>query len=192
MAPETPGYYFCTKRLPLEQDYYEVLNQPNVSIHDLSKVPLKSFHEKGLVMADGKLQEFDAIALATGFDSYTGSLTHMGLKNKDGIELADLWKESVSTYLGITIPEFPNLFMAYTPQAPSALANGPVMIEAQVETIADMIAKLESENAKTIEPQPSAAEEWKQTVETMAQYTLFPYTDSWWNGECSILNLPLR
>ena len=79
MAPAEPPYYFGTKRSPLEQDYYEVLNQPNVSIHDLKAVPLKSFHEKGLLMADDKLYEFDAIALATGFDSYTGSLTQMGM-----------------------------------------------------------------------------------------------------------------
>jgi hypothetical protein len=78
MAPEVPPYYFGTKRSPLEQDYYEVLNQPNVHIHDLKSNPLKSFHEKGLLMSDGTLLEFDAIALATGFDSYTGSLTQMG------------------------------------------------------------------------------------------------------------------
>lgn len=78
MAPEIAPYYFGTKRSPLEQDYYEVLNQPNVHIHDLKVNPLKSFHEKGLEMSDGTLYEFDAVALATGFDSYTGSLTQMG------------------------------------------------------------------------------------------------------------------
>lgn len=79
MAPEKAPYYFGTKRNPLENDYYEVLNQSNVTIHDLNAVPLKSFHEKGLVMADDKLHEFDAVVLATGFDSYTGSLTNMGM-----------------------------------------------------------------------------------------------------------------
>lgn len=128
MAPEIPPYYFGTKRSPLEQDYYEVLNQPNVSIHDLSKVPLKSFHEKGLLMEDDTLYDFDAVALATGFDSYTGSLTNMGLKNKNGVELAELWKDGINTYLGIMMSGFPNLFMAYTPQAPTALSNGPTIV----------------------------------------------------------------
>jgi hypothetical protein len=54
-----------------------------VKIHDLKTVPLKSFHEKGLLMSDDKLYEFDAIALATGFDSYTGSLTQMGKFSND-------------------------------------------------------------------------------------------------------------
>ena len=182
MAPENPPYYFGTKRSPLEQDYYEVLNQPSVSIHDLKAVPLKSFHEKGLLMADGKVHEFDAIALATGFDSYTGSLTQMGLKNKDGVELSQLWRDGISTYLGLTISGFPNFFMAYTPQAPTALSNGPTIIEAQVETIADMIAKLESEKAQSIEPTRAAEEEWKAKLGAMSKMTLIPYTDSWWNG----------
>ncbi|KAK3049957.1 hypothetical protein LTR09_008877 [Extremus antarcticus] len=182
MAPESPPYYFGTKRAPLEQDYYEVLNQRNVHIHNLSKVPLKSFHEKGLLMADDKLLEFDAVVLATGFDSYSGSLTQMGLKSKDGVALADMWKDGLNTYLGLTISGFPNMFMAYTPQAPTALSNGPTIIEAQVETIVDMVAKMEEEKVKSIEPQKGAEAEWKALCNTMLQYTLIPQTDSWWNG----------
>jgi len=182
MAPEVPPYYFGTKRSPLEQDYYEILNQDNVYLHDLSKTPLKTFAEKGLVMADDKLHEFDAIVLATGFDSYSGSLTQMGLKNKDGVDLKDCWKDGLNTYLGITISGFPNAFMAYTPQAPTALSNGPTIIEAQVETIVDMVSKLESEGARKIEAQKPAEQEWKATLDAMSKYTLIPYTDSWWNG----------
>ncbi|KAK4612125.1 FAD-binding monooxygenase acrE [Fulvia fulva] len=182
MAPEKPPYYFNTKRSPLEQDYYEVLDQSNVHLHDLSKSPLKSFTEKGLLMADDKAYDFDAVVLATGFDSFTGSLTHLGLRNKDGILLKDLWQEGVNTYLGLTIAGFPNMFMAYSPQAPTALSNGPTIIEAQVETIVDMIKKLESEGTKVIEPTKEAESQWKEHCNSMLQYTLFPFTESWWNG----------
>ena len=65
----------------------------------------------------------------------------------------------------------------YTPQAPTALSNGPTILEAQIETIVDMVAKLESENAKTIEPQRAAEVEWKETLKAMMDYTLIPYTD---------------
>lgn len=182
LAPEKMPYYFNTKRVPLEQDYYEVMNQKNVSVHDLGAVPLKSFAEKGMVMADDKLHEFDCVVLATGFDSFTGSLTNMGLKNKDGVPLKDLWEDGVSTYLGLTMNGFPNLFMAYSPQAPTALSNGTTIIECQVETIVDMIKKLESENVKVIEAKKEAEAEWKATLSAMTQHTLFPFTDSWWNG----------
>ena len=65
----------------------------------------------------------------------------------------------------------------YTQQAPTALSNGPTIIEAQVETIADMIAKLESEKVKTIEAQRAAEVEWKQMLKAMMDYTLIPYTE---------------
>jgi cation diffusion facilitator CzcD-associated flavoprotein CzcO len=106
-----------------------------------------------------------------------------GLKNKDGVDVKDLWADGISTYLGITIAGFPNFFMAYTPQAPTSLSNGPTIIECQIETIADIIGKLETEKAKTIEPQKAAEEEWKATLDAMSKYTLIPYTDSWWNGK---------
>lgn len=73
MAPQDPPYYYGTKRNPLEMDYYEVLDRPNVDIVDLNKTPLKSFAQKGMVMADDQLREFDVVVLATGFDSFTGS-----------------------------------------------------------------------------------------------------------------------
>ncbi|KAK4497295.1 hypothetical protein PRZ48_011745 [Zasmidium cellare] len=182
MAPEKMPYYFATKRNPLEQDYYDVLDQPNVHIHDLSAAPLKRFTEKGLLMEDGKEYELDAVALATGFDSFTGSLTRMGLKNKDGVDIKELWEAGVHTYLGITLAGFPNVFMSYTPQAPTALSNGPTIIEAQVEMAVDAIKKLEAEGAKSIEPTPEAEEEWKNTCDSMIPFTLFAHTDSWWNA----------
>ncbi|KAK5116156.1 hypothetical protein LTR62_008482 [Meristemomyces frigidus] len=185
MAPpvEKQPYYFGTKRSPLEQDYYEVLNQPNVHLHSLTTSPLSTFTPTGLRMSDNKTYDFDAIVLATGFDSYSGSLTQLGLHNKHGVDLKQIWEQQgVNTYLGITIATFPNFFHAYTPQAPTALSNGPTIIEAQIETIASIISKLESEGAKRIEPQLEAEAEWTKVLGERSAMTLLPFTDSWWNG----------
>lgn len=111
MVPETPPYYFGTKRFPLEHDYYDVLERDNVDIVDLNANPLKKFEEKGMRMEDGELREFDVVVLATGFDSFTGSLTNMGLKNKDGVDLRELWKDGVFTHVAMAISGFPNMFM---------------------------------------------------------------------------------
>ena len=62
-------------------------------------------------MNDGELKELDVVILATGFDTFTGSLTNMGLKSKDGKDLKELWKDGIFTYLGLTISGFPNCFM---------------------------------------------------------------------------------
>lgn len=182
MAPEQKPYYFLTKRMPLEQDYYEVLNQSSVHIHDLKKSSLKSFTPKGLLMSDGTEYEFDVVVLATGFDSITGSLTRLGIKNKHGVDLKDVWADGITTHMGITVSGFPNMFIAYSPQSPAPLTNAVPLIEAQVELAVDIIARAELAGAKSIEATRDAEVEWKTHLNALAEGTLFPFTDSWWNG----------
>ncbi len=43
------------------------------------------------------------------------SLTQMGLKNKEGKDIKDVWQDGIRTYLGMTFHGFPNCFMVYTP-----------------------------------------------------------------------------
>lgn len=129
MAPGQAPYFFGTKRTPLEHDYYDVLNQENVEVVDLNKHSIAASTEQGMRLEgeDGE-REFDAIVCATGFDSFTGSLCNMGLTNEDGVDIKDVWREGVRTYMGIMINGFPNAFMVYSPQAPTALVNGPTII----------------------------------------------------------------
>ncbi|GAB7355513.1 hypothetical protein MBLNU459_g6000t1 [Dothideomycetes sp. NU459] len=182
MAPKESPYFFGTKRCPLEMDYYEVLDQDNVEIVDLNKTPLKTFEPSGMLMSDDKLREFDMVVLATGFDSFTGSLTNMGLKNKDGVDMKEIWKDGIWTYLGMMTSGFPNMFMTYSPQAPTAFSNGPTILECQVDFVVDTIAKLEQENAKSIEPLHESEVQWKEMITSINDRTLFPFTSSWWTG----------
>lgn len=66
---------------------------------------------------------------------------------------------------------------SYTPQAPTSLSNGTTIIEAQVETIVDMVAKLEKENAKSIEPRKEAVEEWKEVTSPKCNFFLETQAD---------------
>jgi cation diffusion facilitator CzcD-associated flavoprotein CzcO len=52
-------------------------------------------------------------------DGLAGRITQMGLKNKDGLDIKDVWKDGIRTYLGMTINGFPNCFMVYTPHGKS-------------------------------------------------------------------------
>lgn len=45
----------------------------------------------------------------------------MGLKNKDGVDIKDVWKDGIRTYLGMTFNGFPNAFMIYTPHGMTLL-----------------------------------------------------------------------
>jgi cation diffusion facilitator CzcD-associated flavoprotein CzcO len=129
MCPNEMPYFFSTKRIVLEGDYYEILNKDNVKLVDIKEHPIEAFAEQGLQLGGEEgVRNFDVIICATGFDSFTGSLVNMGLKSKEGIDLKDVWDDGVKTYLGMMIHGFPNAFMVCSPQAPTALSNGPTVI----------------------------------------------------------------
>lgn len=83
------------------------------------KTPIREFSGKGIVTEDGSEREHDIVVLATGYDNMTGSLTSMGLKGADGIDLKERWQDGVRTYSGNMIEKYPNLFMVYGPQGKS-------------------------------------------------------------------------
>lgn len=181
MAPQTQPIWYGTKRSSLEQNYFEMIDRDNVTLVDLNKTPIVEFQEKGILTSQ-KLLEFDIIILATGFDAITGSLKDMGLVGIDNVTLRQKWEKGTYTYLGLTIPKLPNLFMVYSPQAPTSLANGTAIIEVQVEWIATAIRKMREKGIKYVDAQQKAAEKWRENIQTIGNQTLFPETKSWYNG----------
>lgn len=181
VAPSPQQTWFATKRPSLEQDYYDVINQDNVSVVDLKATPIERLEETGLKTSE-ELHELDIIILATGYDAVTGSLLEMGIEDKNGVPLRQKWKQGVRTQLGLMIPDMPNLFMVYSPQAPTSFANGPPIIEIQVDWVADAITKMKSEGVTTIEPQAGSAEKWMDEVKRIGEKTLYTEVDSWYMG----------
>jgi cation diffusion facilitator CzcD-associated flavoprotein CzcO len=180
VAPIPQKSYFATKRPSLEQDYYEVINQSNVEVVDLTATPIKSFRKNGIETSDGTLHELDVVVLATGYDAVTGSLFDMGLEDKNGTPLREKWKLGIRTHLGLMIAGLPNCFMVYGPQAPTSFANGPPIIEAQIDIIADTIARCRKDKIAAIESTEEAAEGWAAAVRDAGNATLYPTADSWY------------
>lgn len=180
-APIPQKTWFATKRPSLEQDYYDVLDRDNVKLVDLKATPLQEFNEDGIVTSE-KLHRLDIVILATGYDAVTGSLLDMGLQDQNGIPLKEKWSRGVRTHLGLMIPEMPNLFMVYSPQAPTSFANGPPIIEIQVDWIAQLLEKTRAEGIVSVKARPGSAEEWYAEVKRVADQTLYPLVDSWYMG----------
>ena len=182
LAPLEPPHAFGTKRPSLEQDFYEQFNRPNVHVVDIKNNPIVEVRPRGLVTADGKLHEVDIIALATGFDSVTGGMKNMGLKDLKGKPLAEKWATGTWSYLGTTCNGFPNMFFLYGAQGPTAFSNGPTCVEVQGDWIIDSIRKMKDEKIQSIEATKEAEEEWRRKVTELSDETLFPGTNSWYMG----------
>ena len=93
-----------TQRLNYHQ-YYEIYNLPHVDLIDVGADPIAEFTEKGIRTESGHHEEFDVIALATGFDSVTGSLAQLDIKGTTGKSIGDHWKEGLRTAVGIALNE---------------------------------------------------------------------------------------
>ena len=182
LAPLEPPYPFGTKRPSLEQDFYESCDQSNVHIVDTKRSPIVRLCPEGIVTADGKCHEADIIAVATGFDAMTGGLKRLGLRDINGVGLEERWKDSLSTYLGLSISGFPNMFLPYSVQAPTAFSNAHATIQLQGDWISSVIRKMEKENVSYITATKEAASGWNDEVNGLNNLTLMPQTKSWYMG----------
>ncbi|PHH67373.1 hypothetical protein CDD81_141 [Ophiocordyceps australis] len=182
LAPLEMPHYFGTKRPCLEFDYYEQFNRPSVDVVDLKNNPIKEFTETGITLEDGTHHEFDVVAVATGFDVVTGGMTQLGLESITGEKLDDEWKTGATTYLGLTVSGYPNMFHMYGTHAPTLLANGPSLVEIQGRWIVDCMDKMKHSNIKYIDAKPESAQAWKKLIVDVNNATLFPTTRSTYMG----------
>ncbi len=175
------GYPVGAKRLVLDTDYFETFNSPHVRLVDLRAQPLQTVTETG-IDTDGESFEVDVIVLATGFDAMTGALAAVDIVGRDGATLKGKWAQGPSTYLGLTVAGFPNLFLITGPGSPSVLSNMAVSIEQHIDFVADAVTYLRAHGFDTIEPTELAEAGWMRHVADAAAITLFPQANSWYMG----------
>ena len=87
--------------------------------------------ETGVRTADGVEHEVDVIIYGTGFEA-SKFLTPMTVHGRDGVDLHEMWDGEARAYLGLTIPEFPNLFLMYGPNT-NIVINGSIIYFSELE-----------------------------------------------------------
>ncbi|KAI9148421.1 Baeyer-Villiger monooxygenase [Paramyrothecium foliicola] len=185
IAPLKQYQWIGAKRPILEMDYFEMIDRSNVKLVDLKSDPIQEFVHDGIVTRgeeSTELHALDIVIVATGYDSVTGSLYDMSIMDKNGTILQEKWKDGISTYLGMMIPDMPNAFMLYGPQAPSGLSNGPTFLELQVEWLVGLLKKLSAEDIATIEVPQDIALDYRHKNQQNYANLLMSETQSWWDG----------
>ncbi len=105
----------------------------------------------GIVCRDGKEYAVDVIVFATGFHA-NRFLWPMEVVGRDGVNLRELWGEDPKAYLGITVPQFPNLFCLYGPATNLAHAGSIIFhSECQVRYIMECLHALLAGGHATME-----------------------------------------
>jgi cyclohexanone monooxygenase len=177
----TPRQYYGTKRLILESGYYEMFNRPNVTLVDVRSDPIEGLTASG-VNTQNASYDVDMVIFATGYDALTGTLTRIDIHGRDGRVLRDVWRDGPTSYLGMMVAGFPNLFVVAGPQSPSVLANVIAANEYQVDWIADAIRHLDTHGIDTMEPSSEAQFAWADHVAELGRNSIYTKGNSWYWG----------
>lgn len=147
-----------------------------------------------VIAANGERHDVDVIIYATGFNA-NKYLWPMTITGRNGVVLSEQWGEEPEAYLGITVPNFPNLFCLYGPA--TNLAFGGSLIfngECQVRYTMACIKTLMQQGAQSIEIKKTVHDDYNQRLqqEHAGMVWAHPSVKSSWyqnsNGRVTILS----
>jgi cation diffusion facilitator CzcD-associated flavoprotein CzcO len=175
------GYPIFSRRPCLDTNYYEAFNRPNVHLIDCLKDPIERLTAHGVQTRERDL-ELDTVILAIGYDGLTGAMLAIDIRGRNGVSLADKWRDGAKSYLGLAIEGFPNLFMVCGATGPSALANIVILNEENGDWIGNCIEYMRERGFSTIEAQAEAEAKWVLNVAQLANKSLIPKANTWYTG----------
>jgi cation diffusion facilitator CzcD-associated flavoprotein CzcO len=177
LVPKNHG--FGTRRVPLETGYYEVYNQDNVELVDITETPIERITERGIKTSTGEF-EFDIIIYATGFDAVTGSFDRIDFRGLGGLRLKERWRSGPETFLGVLVDGFPNMLMLMGPH--TALGNIPRSIEYNVDWVTGLLRFCQQQKLTRVEATAAGVTSWTDHVKALGVGLLSNEVNSWMTG----------
>jgi len=174
----TPDYTLGCKRVLISNDYYPALARDNVHMvsDGISRVT-----ERGVVTADSAGNEtehqVDTIIFGTGF-RVADSFAQLAIVGRDGVKLADAWRDGSEAFLGTTVAGFPNLFLLVGPNTGLSHSSMVYMIESQVAYLLDCLRLLDRNGARVLDTRPERQAEYNAELREQLA------TGVWQRGGC--------
>ena len=179
----TPNYPPGGKRSVRDNGVWlAALKRPNVeTITD----GIAEITPTGLKTKDGREFKVDVIIYGTGFTA-SEFLEPMRFKGKGGIDLHEQWNGDARAYLGVTVPNFPNLFIMYGPNT-NIVVNGSIIFfsECEMRYIQGLLELLLRSNASAIEVKKDVHDSFNVKVDAMNQQMAWgvPQVTSWYKNK---------
>ena len=175
------GFPFGTRRPSVDSGYFKTFNRTNVALVDINETPIKEFTAGGIRTTDAEYP-FDIIIYATGFDAFTGSLLKPEIVGRGGQTLRDKWAAGPTSFLGIAVNGFPNMFVIVGPGSPSLLSNVLLSSEEQIDWLVALFEHCRAHGIDTVEASAKAEQDWVAHVNERARETLYLKTASYYLG----------
>jgi cation diffusion facilitator CzcD-associated flavoprotein CzcO len=156
----TPTDEIGCKRIMLTDEWYPTLTKPNVGV---ITDRVEAITPAGIRSADGVERAYDAIVLATGFATH-GFVAPMEIAGVGGRSLTEAWAGVPRAYLGLSVPDFPNMFLIYGPNTNGGTGSVISTIEAGTNHVIAALDELERADAQRIEVTREAADRFDREL----------------------------
>ncbi|MDE9365574.1 NAD(P)/FAD-dependent oxidoreductase [Luteipulveratus sp. YIM 133132] len=165
----TPDYPMGCKRILLSSDYYPALARPDVTVET---DPIERIERDAVVTKSGRRHHTTVLVLATGFDP-VGSYRYLGIKGADGHLLSADWDDGATTYLGVTVPHFPNLFLLLGPNSLLGHTSDLQIMEAQVGLVVRLLAERDRRHARSVAVRPQVVPGFVAELDRRSERTVY-------------------
>ena len=165
----TPADELGCKRLMLTDEWYPTLAKDNV---ELVTDRIAEITASGVRSDDGTEREADVLVLATGFSTH-GFVAPMRVLGEGGRALAEEWRPTPRAYLGMSVPDFPNLFLLYGPNTNGGTGSVIYTIEAGMSHVISALDELSRTGARRIEVRREAAERFDRELRAALRDTVW-------------------
>jgi 4-hydroxyacetophenone monooxygenase len=177
-----PTYPPYGKRMLMDAGWFQTVRRDDVA---LVTEPVERITPGGVRTADGTEHAADVLVYATGFEAQK-LLWPMDVRGRDGLTIREAWgDDDARAHLGITVPEFPNLFCLYGPN--TNLGHGGSVVfhaELQVRYVMGMLRKMLERDLAAVEVRRDVHDEYNERVDAAHERMIWthPGMDTWYRN----------
>jgi len=177
----TPKFPVMGKRMLQDNgSWLRALKRSNV---ELVTEAVTEIDGTGIVGRD-RHYDVDVIVYATGFHA-TKFLWPMEVVGRGGRRLGEVWGDEPRAYLGITVPDFPNLFCLYGPATNLAHAGSIIFhSECQVRYVTECLKALLERGVRAMDCKPEVYDDYARRLAAELETLVWshPAADSWYRN----------
>lgn len=169
-VPEYPPY---GKRPLLDHGWFRTVRRDDVEI---VTDRVREIREHTVVTESGREIDADVLVLATGFQNLN-LISPIEVKGRSGRTLRETWgPDDAQAHLGITVADFPNLFMLLGPNTIAGHGGSAAMgIEMEVGYITKLLVRMITQGITSVECRKSVQDDYLKRLDDTLSRTIWAH-----------------
>jgi len=171
-----PNFEMGCKRITVSNDYVKSFNAPHAR---LVTEKIDRIVSNGVMIrkteGEKQVEELipcDALVFATGFN-LLASTTNIRVVGRNGRVLSEVWGQTPNAYLGMSVPDFPNMFYLLGPNVGLGHNSVVWMIECQVTYCMDAVLKCIRQDVKALDVKTEKNRSFQEFIQSLMKFRPF-------------------